>query len=395
MPIASLSLASKGITPHLAAIWRGPLVRKFLYLITALIVLAIAGSLAFRLYGPQIMRYAMVPRVEFKALPAPAPNAYTDEKLWLARPDMAKGSPALWVPEGFKPGANPKAAVFYIHPTSYIEPLPKSWNASLDDAETNDRAALFVRGQASAFNEVGQIWAPRYRQAAFGAFLTDKAESQKALDLAYADISIAFDQFMKEVGPDRPIILAGHSQGALHMMRLLTEKVAGQPAAKRIVAAYVIGWPISRTADLPKLGLPECERADQTGCILSWQSFAEPADPAQLLEIYDASIGLTGQSRKGTAMVCTNPITGTRGGRAPAKTNLGTLVEADDLKSAKLVKAAVPARCGEGGFLMIGNAPEIGSYVLPGNNYHVYDFSLFWANIRADAARRFAAFGGK
>jgi hypothetical protein len=30
--------------------------------------------------------------------------------------------------------------------------------------------------------------------------------------------------------------------------------------------------------------------------------------------------------------------------------------------------------------------------VLPGNNYHVYDYSLFWANIRVDANRRLEAF---
>jgi len=26
--------------------------------------------------------------------------------------------------------------------------------------------------------------------------------------------------------------------------------------------------------------------------------------------------------------------------------------------------------------------------VLPGNNYHVYDIPLFWANTKADVARR-------
>jgi hypothetical protein len=29
--------------------------------------------------------------------------------------------------------------------------------------------------------------------------------------------------------------------------------------------------------------------------------------------------------------------------------------------------------------------------VLPGNNYHVYDYALFWAAIRRDAERRLAA----
>jgi hypothetical protein len=30
--------------------------------------------------------------------------------------------------------------------------------------------------------------------------------------------------------------------------------------------------------------------------------------------------------------------------------------------------------------------------VLYGNNYHVYDYALFWANIRADAEARLSAF---
>jgi hypothetical protein len=33
--------------------------------------------------------------------------------------------------------------------------------------------------------------------------------------------------------------------------------------------------------------------------------------------------------------------------------------------------------------------------VLPGNNYHVFDYALFWANIRADAAARLASFQTK
>jgi hypothetical protein len=54
----------------------------------------------------------------------------------------------------------------------------------------------------------------------------------------------------------------------------------------------------------------------------------------------------------------------------------------------------VPARCDGRGFLMIGpNPPEFGQYVLPGNNYHVFDYSLFWANVRKDAERRLAAYG--
>uniref|UniRef100_UPI0013D36B38 DUF3089 domain-containing protein n=3 Tax=Pseudomonadota TaxID=1224 RepID=UPI0013D36B38 len=70
------------------------------------------------------------------------------------------------------------------------------------------------------------------------------AQAQQALDFAYRDVLAAFDRFLEEAG-NRPIILAGHSQGALHLSRLLVDRVAGKPLAKRIVAAYVVGWPVS------------------------------------------------------------------------------------------------------------------------------------------------------
>ena len=178
-------------------------------------------------------------------------------------------------------------------------------------------------------------------------------------------------------------------------MRLLQERIRNAPEARRIVAAYVIGWPISLAADLPSLALPPCERAEQTGCILSWQSFSEPADPSQITDVFDESSGPGGVPRAGTLLLCTNPLTGARGGAAPASGNLGTLVPNEDMSTAELRPGAVPARCDERGFLLIGAndaLPAMGNYALPGNNYHVYDYALFWANIRADAERRVAAF---
>lgn len=365
--------------------------RKFLYVIAFLIALVIAGAMAYRIWGNDILRWTFVPDVPFEPKGKTTARAYDDPAMWLARPDLA-GNPALWAPAGYKPHSSPGGpAVFFIHPTSYLS--GDHWNAPLDDEEANDRAALFLRGQASAFNAAGEIWAPRYRQATFGSFLTDTAEARRALDLAYSDIQAAFAAFLKQVGPDRPIILAGHSQGALHLTHLLKDTIADTPLSRRIVAAYVVGWPVSRTTDLAALGFPECTRADQSGCILSWESFAEPADPSLILEAYDRTIGFDGQPRQGTDLVCTNPLTGTANTAAPAGANAGTLFPAADLGSATIEPGRVPARCGERGFLLIGDGPDVGPYVLPGNNYHVYDYSLFWANVRADVARRLAAAG--
>jgi hypothetical protein len=139
------------------------------------------------------------------------------------------------------------------------------------------------------------------------------------------------------------------------------------------------------------MGLPACTAPDQPGCVLSWQSFAEPADPATVLDVYARLPGLDGKSRKGSPFLCTNPLTGEQGGAAPASANLGTLLPDATLSGASLAPGLVPATCRADGFLLIGPAPELGPYVLPGNNYHIYDIPLFWANVRADVARRVAA----
>ena len=366
--------------------------RNFLYAIVVILLLVIAGAFALRFFGPQLMRMAMVPSAAFEAQPAAPANAYAERKMWIARPDIP-GNPALWTPPGYKAAPNTAAAIFYIHPTSYLDRA--RWNAPLDSEEANGRAELFTRGQASVFNQAGEIWAPRYRQATFGAFLTGQKEAGEALDLAFGDVLRAFDEFVKEVGSDRPIILAGHSQGALHLTRLLRDRVEGKPLAARIVAAYVIGWPVSKTADLASLGLPECARGDQTGCILSWQSFAEPADPSQIFDAFDATSGPTGIARSGTTVVCTNPLTGTANASAPASANLGTLKASGDFKTGTMIPHAVGAACTGRGILSIGAPVDLGGYVLWGNNYHVYDYSLFWANIRADVGRRLTAFSSR
>ncbi len=252
-------------------------------------------------------------------------------------------------------------------------------------------ARVYVRGLASPFNRATEIWAPRYRQATIGSFLTREPAADRAIDAAYADVREAFRFFMSSVDTDTPVVLVGHSQGSLHLLRLLREELAGDAARNRIAAAYIVGWPISVAHDLPALGLPACATANQPGCILSWSSFAEPADPSALLETYRESEGFDGTLRGDSPILCTNPLTGMTGGAAPREANRGTLVPEADYSSGELVPGAVPARCDPRGLLLIGDPPELGSAVLPGNNYHVYDIPLFWKNVQEDVVMRVSA----
>lgn len=377
--------------------------RKFLYVVAVLLVLVVGARIAFELFQKQFAEIALVPSAQFAPVKPLDANAYEAPALWYSRPGIGTGDPARWQPTYAQsggtavPGSPPKAArpfaVFFVHPTSYINRT--RWNAPLEnggDPEAERIARIYLRGMASAFNPATEIWAPRYRQATMGAFLTAAPEGRQAIDAAYADVREAFRYFLSSVAPGTPIVLAGHSQGALHLKRLLAEEVKGTPVAARLVAAYVIGWPVSTLHDLPVIGFPACAAADQTACVLSWSSFAEPADPSLVLDAYASMPALDGQAPgAGDPMLCTNPLTGGIGGSAPASANLGTLVPDDSMAKGELVPDLVPARCDNRGILLIGPPPEMGSYVLPGNNYHVYDVPLFWANTRADVIRRVGA----
>lgn len=186
------------------------LARGFLYLITFIIVAVIAVIFALRIWADSLTEFRFVPNTQFVEQQPLKNNAYDDPAMWFSRPGMgAAADPARWQPayaapeEGASTAApadsvpvaaptpaatspSPKFAVFFIHPTSYLEKA--HWNAPLDDAESQNLAKLFVRGLASPFNRASEIWAPRYRQATFGAFLTDDEEANHALDAAYRDV---------------------------------------------------------------------------------------------------------------------------------------------------------------------------------------------------------------
>ncbi|MFN3288137.1 MAG: DUF3089 domain-containing protein [Sphingomonadaceae bacterium] len=366
--------------------------RRFLWIIATLIVLAVAAAFAWRLFGQKILVGALVPTIDFAQSPqSPAPD-YGQAASWVARPGKPSG--ALWSPpEGIVPApvAPPRrAAVFFVTPTAYL--ARARWNLDLADATANAPIPAYLKAQASALSAAGDIWAPAYRQAAFGAFLVDTPDSRAAIDFAWRDVERAWDAFLA-ANPDGPIILAGHSQGSLHLGRLLAQRIAGRPEAARIAAAYLPGWPISVEADLPALGLPACGSPTQAGCVMSWMSFAEPADGRFVREAFERQPGWTGRPRAGTAMLCTNPLRGlaTEAPAVPAA-NPGALAPLGRPDAEPVLRPSGPgARCAQG-LLLIGAPPEgYDANVMPGNNYHVYDWHLFWAALRADAVRRVAA----
>jgi hypothetical protein len=358
------------------------LARKFLWIVAILTGLVILAAIIWRLFAPDLIQTAFTPGEPFgQTEQARAPD-YARKGNWVARPDIA-GNPALWAPPGYSAAPRPAAAVFFVSPTAWLS--RSRWNAPLDDVETNDRLDRFTKMQATVFNGVAEVWVPRYRQATFGSFLSPGPDAEKALGLAYSDVERAFDAFLAAQPADRPIFIAGHSQGARHILHLLKARRA--QIEGRLVAVYAIGWPVALPQDPAAIGLPPCTAAEQPGCIASWQSFAADGELAEALKGFEIVPDVSGAPLGRRPMLCTNPLTGNRSAAGPDR-NAGMLVE-------KVLKPrAVGARCDARGLLLIAPTPtDAGPYVLPGGNFHVYDFGLFWANIRADIEARLSAYG--
>jgi Protein of unknown function (DUF3089) len=377
--------------------WEQAMARKFLYIIAGMMTLAVIVGIGYRLFEPQIWQLSFIPNVRFAdSKPVPAPD-YTKLSGWIAHPNMAN-NPALDTPEGYQAAPRPGVDVFYVAPTTYFKKV--QWNAPLNDAESLDMQRQMVRHQATAFNGVGRIWAPNYRQATFGSFFTrtalEQADAKAALGLAYSDVENAFAAFQVARDAKRPFILLGHSQGSLHLLQLLKNKIVGSPARDQLVAAYIIGWPISEEADLAPMGFSMCQSPNSTGCVIGWQSYGATSDLKKADAEMQFAPTLSGKPRKGTQNVCVNPLGFWANQKPMAKDlNQGALAFGPNNKAlVKLTPELTGAMCAGQGYLQLTPSPgdPWRERLMPDDNYHTYDINLFWANIRNNAEARVQTF---
>jgi hypothetical protein len=315
--------------------------------------------------------------------PPPAPD-YSLEKNWAALPTVKDSADTVPYGSGLKDGqADAKVDVFFIHPTMYYK--GKSWNADVNDKRTNRLVDIYpTRQQASVFNESCKVYSPRYRQATLYSFLEGTGDGNLALDTAYADVKRAFVYYLKNYNRDRPIIIAGHSQGTFLAERLIKEFFDNDlKMKKKLVAAYLIGGNIGKNSFTT---IVPCDSASQTNCYVAWhtrKSGSEIKDPTKKQVNAPAYQNFRDY-------VCVNPLTWRRDtAYAPASLNLGSVPKAFNRIDKGLVDAKISHQQ-----IIWSHKPGLKGYP-KGDNYHVYDISLFYMNIRVNVKERCSAYFAK
>ncbi|MDW7694141.1 DUF3089 domain-containing protein [Flammeovirgaceae bacterium SG7u.111] len=322
---------------------------------------------------------------------------YNNLENWTSHPEKEDLADLVPQAEGLKNNQeNAGVDVFYIHPTTFIFSM-KAKNAKIDKKKVNKRTDYVTMNQASVFNGSCKVFAPRYRQASIITFLKKpKQKRTDIFDLAYADVKKAFENYLTNHNYGRPIIIAGHSQGSYLGLRLLKEFFDGKELQDQLIAAYLIGnaaaTPVEVYEDYFK-ELKPAQGRDDTGVVVTWNTYSKTGDKLyyfnnDLLYYNDGF-----QSNKGKKMVSINPLNWkTDTTFAENNLSLGGVKLEKNAKKYGLVDPQLTSAQLDNGILRI-ERPNAKGYKVPfDKDYHIFDYSIFYLNIRKNVADRIAAF---
>ena len=289
----------------------------------------------------------------------PAPD-YTDLDNWAGHAEKLDITDSVFVPTSRTFGV----PVFYVYPTVHFPKKGGTWNADSYAEEVRERTHYGVKMQSSAFNVAGPVYAPYYRQAAYQVYnVAPNTTTVNAYDLAYNDVRTAFGQFLVDIGPDVPFVLASHSQGTDHLERLIRNEF-DKELQDRLVIAYLVGMPVLN--DLP---IPLCEDPMQTGCFVSWRTFHKS------VETFSNDARMVG---------VVNPLSwNTSTVEVPAADNPGAIV----FESGEVLPGLIGAQIQDG--IIIADRPKFkGSWLIRTKDYHRGDINLYYLSIRENLEAR-------
>ena len=158
---------------------------------------------------------------------------YSDSIMWITEDSDSTGT-----------GAD----VFYVvstweedwmTPDSIVCHYADVWNPT-----HRERMAIEMNRAASYMAPGNRFFAPFYRHATIDAFLTRNEDTITARTrLAMHDVCEAFDHFQSRRNQNRPLIIAGFSQGGLAVVELL--KHISDETYSQLAAAYVLGYKVT------------------------------------------------------------------------------------------------------------------------------------------------------
>jgi len=151
------------------------------------------------------------------------------------------------------------------------------------------------------------VFAPLYRQVtltALKAFVIGRPVKMDR-DMPLADVTAAWNDYLKRDNKGRGVVLIGHSQGSGILKALVAKSIEADPEVRRrIISVMLLGTNFAVPAGKDVGGdfkrLPLCRSDSQFGCVVSYVTFRADSPPpanSRFGKVPDA----------GMVAACTNP----------------------------------------------------------------------------------------
>ena len=300
------------------------------------------------------------------------------ETLDLAPTDYAQAT--NWAYLGI--GEDKEADLFLVCPT--IDMKEES-NMSLEDEENKASFLGALNMERGIYEEVTQLYAPYYQQAAMMAYDLDQESREVILEAAYQDVSNAFAYYLSHYNQGRPIVLAGFSQGADMCYRLMMEYFDDPTLQDQLVATYAIGWPLTQEMVDQYPQLKAAQEETDTGVIITFECEDESINDTFILPAGIQTLSInplnwktdsTPASREENEGACFTDYEGNILEEDVALCGAYLAPERGSLKVTDIVMSDFPAG--------IPNLPE--------GSYHLYDYQFFYRNLQENVQKRLDAY---
>lgn len=274
--------------------------------------------------------------------------------------------------------------VFFIAPSAFGG---KEGSMLMDFSNEKGMANFIgaINMEKGIYDQGTRFYAPLYRQAGYNVYTLPEEEAERLKLCAYADVKDAFDYYMQNMNDGRPFILAGFSEGAEMVIRLMKDCFDEESLQKHLVACYAIGWRLTQeeTESFPQLKSAEGE--SDTGVIITFTTEAEDVTESVFIPADVKTLAI-------------NPLNWkTDGEKAGKEMNLGacfTDYEGTILKEIpELTGAYLDGKRGTLKVTDIDPAEYSNTLsILAPGVYHLYDYQFFYRNLQKNVQTRIDAY---
>ena len=300
---------------------------------------------------------------------------YSQEACWFKIPEITKD-----------------VDTFFIYPTEYMGTNESDPDyAPIDNPEMLEGVEMVdYKLMASVYEDSTNLFIPYYRQASFrrmGQAWKETGDVRTAVkSIPYADITAALDYYFENYNNGRPFIIASHSQGSAINTLVLQDYFKEHPEYyKRMVAAYVLGFSVTKDYLEANPHLKFATGESDTGVIISWN-----IEGKQNVEENAANVVVLPNA------ISINPLNWKLDeSYAPASENLGSLIANEETGETSIGDIEADAQINLERGVVVTNtetAPIDATDYFGPQSFHNGDYSFYYNNIKENVAKRIAAY---